>query len=126
MWKAIPGYPGYEASDSGQIRSTARVIARRPSLHRPNLLTRALRERILKPVLKSDGHVQVGVGGGRVQLAHRLVLLAFVGPCPAGHEAMHLSGVPDDNRLSNLRWGTKSDNIKQAWADGAYDGTRRP
>jgi len=34
----------------------------------------------------------------------RLVLAAFVGPCPAGHRAAHLDGNPLNNRLANLAW----------------------
>lgn len=43
-------------------------------------------------------------------LVHRLVLETFVGPCPVGMETRHLNRVRHDNRLSNLRWGTKGDN----------------
>jgi DNA-binding transcriptional regulator YiaG len=43
---------------------------------------------------------------------HRLVMLAFVGPCPAGHEVRHINGDPSDNRLVNLRYGTRSENQK--------------
>lgn len=40
-------------------------------------------------------------------MVHRLVLEAFVGPAPLGHEACHgISGV-SDNSLGNLRWDTK-------------------
>lgn len=41
---------------------------------------------------------------------HRLVLEAFVGPCPPGMEACHWNGIPGDNRLHNLRWDTPSAN----------------
>ena len=37
-------------------------------------------------------------------LIHRLVLEAFVGPCPHGCEADHINCDPHDNRLENLRW----------------------
>jgi hypothetical protein len=43
---------------------------------------------------------------------HRLVLEAFVGPCPAGMEACHNNGVRTDNRLENLRWDTRSANCR--------------
>lgn len=41
---------------------------------------------------------------------HRLVLELFVGPCPEGMETCHWDGNPANNRLENLRWGTKKDN----------------
>jgi hypothetical protein len=51
---------------------------------------------------------------GNIQtfLTHRLVLLAFVGPCPDGHEACHNNNKRCDNRLKNLRWDTPSNNQK--------------
>ena len=41
---------------------------------------------------------------------HRLVLEAFVGPCPAGLECRHLDTDPLNNRLENLVWGTREEN----------------
>lgn len=41
---------------------------------------------------------------------HRLVLLAFVGPCPDGMECCHADGNPANNQLSNLRWDTPKEN----------------
>jgi hypothetical protein len=46
---------------------------------------------------------------------HRLVLEAFVGPCPPDMECLHGDDVPDNNVLTNLRWGTKSENAQEAW-----------
>ena len=41
----------------------------------------------------------------------RLVLTAFVGPPPTDkHEAAHWDGNPDNNKLSNLRWATGTEN----------------
>lgn len=37
---------------------------------------------------------------------HRIVLEAFVGPCPAGMECSHKDGNPANNRLENLEWAT--------------------
>ena len=50
-------------------------------------------------------------GKSKTFLVHRLVLIAFVGPCPEGMEACHY---PDqnylNNRLENLMWGTDKEN----------------
>lgn len=45
-------------------------------------------------------------------LVHRLVLLAFIGPCPQGMECRHLDGNKDNNNLDNLRWGTCDENVQ--------------
>lgn len=43
-------------------------------------------------------------------LIHRLVLLAFIGPCPESMEACHNDGNRDNNQLRNLRWDTHKNN----------------
>ena len=41
---------------------------------------------------------------------HRLVLEAFIGPCPEGHEACHNDGNRKNNCLANLRWDSRLGN----------------
>lgn len=52
---------------------------------------------------------------------HRLVLEAFVGPCPEGMEACHY---PDNdrtnNRLENLRWDTHEKNAEDGCKLGTF------
>ena len=43
---------------------------------------------------------------------HRIVLEAFVGPCPEGLEGAHLDGNPRNNRVDNLSWATKKENMR--------------
>jgi hypothetical protein len=55
-------------------------------------------------------------------MVHRLVLLAFVGPCPEGMEARHFpDGDKSNNRVGNLSWGTRVENM----ADKIVQGTSR-
>ena len=44
------------------------------------------------------------------RLVHRLVLEAFVGPCPTGMECRHLDGNSENNSVENLAWGTHAEN----------------
>lgn len=54
---------------------------------------------------------------------HKLVLLAFVGPCPKGMQACHFPDRdPGNNALSNLRW----DYPKANHADAVIHGTKGP
>lgn len=65
------------------------------------------------PSAIGDGYlgVYLGMNGKRKSYyVHRLVLEAFVGPCPAGLEGCHNNGDRKDNRLGNLRWDTKKSN----------------
>ena len=45
-------------------------------------------------------------------------MLTFVGPPPAGMEVLHINGVPTDNQLSNLRYGTRTENILDVYRQG--------
>jgi hypothetical protein len=69
--------------------------------------------RILKDGPSPSGHRMVCLcreGTSRSRLVHHLVMEAFVGTRPEGMECRHLNGVPHDNRLSNLKWGTPKEN----------------
>ena len=54
--------------------------------------------------------LRTGYNCGYPFLVHRLVLEAFVGPCPIGMQACHNNGIRDDVSLKNLRWDTIKNN----------------
>ena len=63
----------------------------------------------------------ISCNGKRFQKkVHRLVLLAFVGPCPDGMQTCHQDGDRANNSLKNLRWGTGSDNMADAKRHGTF------
>lgn len=69
----------------------------------------------------SDGYrlLTLCAGGKRTNRpVHQLVVLAFIGPRPEGMEVRHLNGIRSDNRLENLMYGTKKENM----ADRALHG----
>lgn len=106
-FSSIPGFQDYMVSSAGYVWS----------FRRGNKWKR------LRGRTDSYGYLQVDLRRGRgaeVFLVHRLVLEAFVGPCPFGMECCHKNGVRNDNRLSNLRWGTPSSNVQ----DSIRHGTR--
>jgi hypothetical protein len=107
-WKPLPAcYPaGYEVSDRGRIRS----------FRSRDGLPRVLRMRTHK-----WGYVVINLGSDderKVYRVHRLVLEAFVGPCPEGQECRHLDGDKTNNRLDNLRWDTHGENILDRFRHG--------
>lgn len=77
---------------------------------------RAAEPRYLSGYPQRYGHVLVTLRtpeGKQVQRhIHTLVLEAFVGPCPEGLECRHLDGDAGNNRLTNLRWGSRMENQK--------------
>lgn len=110
IWKSIPGHPGYEVSDQGHVRSVDRfqdVVVNGKVQHRH------YRGRNLKPAAYcKTGHLSLPLGRKTHGIpVHRLVLLAFEGPCPEGKEVLHKNDVSTDNRLENLRYGTRTENI---------------
>lgn len=109
IWRKIPGHSGYEVSDLGRVRSVNRIL-RVDASPRAGAHERFYHGKILRPG-SSQGYPSVVLGKGRPgTLVHRLVLLAFVGPCPEGQEALHRNGDRSDARLSNLRYDTRSAN----------------
>lgn len=110
-YREIKGFPGYRVGSDGSVWTNRSLGPGRPS---PGW-------RRLKEGRRSNGYVHVSLAqqgvkrrtpGDRVcRTIHRLVLEAFVGPCPSNMCAAHFNGVRDDNRLSNLSWKTQADNL---------------
>lgn len=124
IWKPIPGYEGYyEVSDHGQVRGVTRKVLRSDGLKT------TVPGRILAHSVKPrTGHRYVRLmmnGEGKVKSVHRLVLEAFVGPCPEGMVACHFDDDPDNNHVSNLRWATISDNVMDMVRNGNHNYARR-
>ena len=121
IWKPVP-LPGY--SEQYAISSLGRVKRITKAARGPAQSGDLVRVRIMK-----SGHHQVSLSH-RAQsvypLVHRLVLAAFVGPCPEGQECCHNDGNPSNNRLDNLRWDTRLNNVGDAFEHGTFAlGSRR-
>src|SRR5262245_35009916 len=123
-WRPIPGFEGsYSVSDQGQVRSENRRIVDRNG--------RAMRyhgQILAVGVRNADGRRTVSLGRNRTRMVYHLVLEAFIGPCPKGMEARHLDDDTSNDRLSNLAWGTSSQNkqdiIRNTGRDHCTNGHR--
>ena len=119
-WKDIPGYEGkYQASDMGRIRSLDQKV--RGVCHFTGKeFYRNVKGRVLRPgQFCKSGHVSVILGRGTPgRPVHQLVMLTFVGAPPDGMEVLHNNGDPTDNRLENLRYGTRTENILDVYRQG--------
>jgi len=103
-FREIKGYPAYRASSDGHVWSNLSGSWQK-----------------LKPGWTLNGRLFVYLYPGRKKFQlHRLILEAFVGPCPKGMECRHFPDKnPHNNAVSNLQWGTK----KQNQQDRVFHGT---
>ena len=103
----------------GRIKSLKRKV-RSVNYYSGREFYRTISEHILKPgrYCKS-GHVSVVLGHGEKGIpVHQLIMKTFVGEKPEGMEVLHKNGNPKDNRLENLRYGTRTENILDVFYQG--------
>lgn len=105
QWLPVVGFQGfYEVSSTGLVRSLPRTYTK---------------GRVLRPASLKYGHLHVDLwanGVGKTMFVHSMVAEAFLGPCPPGLQVRHLDGNARNNAVTNLAYGTASEN--------AYDRTR--
>lgn len=120
-WRAVPGWETfYEISNFGNLRSLRHrgKPRKKPWPRKPSKSVRPTGTYLIATLLNSDRILRTGI--------HRLVLMAFVGPCPDGMEGRHLDGNPSNNRVENLAWGTKKENCADREGHGrTYRGERQ-
>lgn len=110
QWRPVVGWEGlYEVSSEGRVRS----------------FRRGANGRVLRPGIASHGYPTVALGRGNTQSVHVLVAAALLGPCPEGQEVRHRDGKRTNPRATNLRYGTRSDNINDAVRSGSWFSKRR-
>ena len=107
-YRRLDSHPGYWAGDDGTIWS--QYI-----------------KRFLRPSCDSNGYACVSLQEGKIHKkyrVHRLVLMAFCGPCPENCEGCHANDIKIDNRFENLRWGTSRDNKRDALKKGLWNAAK--
>ncbi len=99
-WRLVPGFLGYQVSNSGQVRSIVNGTWKQ-----------------LKPTLTSYGYHRVSLvmctGKKKHMQVHRIVALAFIGP-DNGLVVNHKNGIKTDNCVSNLEWVSRKRNVQHA------------
>ena len=102
IWKDIPNYEGmYQVSNLGRVKSLKFGKER-------ILKGSSAREYRLISLCKDQST--------KLRYVHRIVMLAFVGKSDL--EVNHKNGIKTDNRLENLEYCTRSENIKHAFDTG--------
>lgn len=126
-WRPVVGYESlYEVSDDGRVHSLdRRVHAHKVAGPQWYLGSRLIRGQELKvaPRPGGTGYPQVTLSkeGQQTQYSvHVLMLEAFVGPRPPGTFALHRDDSYTKNVLSNLYWGTPSENNRDCVRNGNH------
>ena len=95
-WSQVADWSGYKVSSIGQVYSLKS-------------------NKILKPMTAKSGHLYVylydGSGFSKKVYIHQIVLRSFGFYSKENEECRHLNGNPKDNRLENLQWGTRQENV---------------
>lgn len=99
-WCPLPADARYEISSLGRVRTFIAAQGR-------SLSTEPC---VMRQVAMKHGYLTVSLAVGTKRV-HRLVLEAFVGPCPPGHEGAHLDGDKANNTLANLAWVSHVENV---------------
>lgn len=115
IYKDIPDYEGlYKVSNFGNVFSYG-------GERKFGKITYTFPAKELKPTL-SRGYQVVNLSkNSKIKRfgIHKLVLLAFIGQKPfKDAETRHLDGNPSNNKLDNLTYGTKSENMQDAVKHG--------
>ena len=104
-WRPVADLPAYEVSNHGQVR---RRVAK----------GRWRAGHMLRPAQADSGHLYVILTGEdrpRKYFVHRLVAAAFIGPAPfEGAMVLHHDDDPTHNHPSNLYWGDRNQNFRDA------------
>lgn len=111
VYKPIPGYPGYEVSNLGNVRSLDRVVVRgNKPLH--------VRGTKIIPCADYKGYLRLRLqfAGKRYTLrVHRAVAMAFL-PNPNNlPQVNHKDGNKKNNCVENLEWCSNAENQRHSY-----------
>ena len=105
--KKIPGLENYYATKDGEIWSSKRGKLKKMSIKTKN------KKGYLHVILRKNGK-------SITKTLHTLILTTFSGIRPEGLQCRHLDGNKLNNNLSNLVWGTASENQQDAVKHGTH------
>lgn len=119
VWKNIDNFEGYQVSNFGRVRTHNKITF--TNIHGK----RHWKDRVLKPrISKKDKCSRVELwkdGKHKTLLVHRLVANAFLKENNIANLTVnHKDGNRLNNRLDNLEWLTRGENIRHGFNTGLY------
>lgn len=126
-WKDIEGFPGYQVSDEGRVRTFWRRKHYPTGYGSYNHISDT--PKIMSESDDGNGYMKVMLyskndGKRYCKKVHRLVAEAFIPNENPDYTVDHIKSGKigkRDNSVSNLRWISRSDNIRKAYTDGVCD-----
>ena len=111
IWKDIKGYEGlYQVSNLGRVKSL------------PKVDSKYCKEKLLKShTNKITGYSQIILCKDAKRhccYIHRLVAETFIANPNNKLEVNHISGIKEDNRVENLEWSTRQENVVHSYKKG--------
>jgi len=114
VWYPIKGFPNYEVSTLGRVRSFYKKVQGRWHLTKTPYIMKASGKRYKCVCIRSDTKEK------KVVYIHHLVMNTFIGICPEGLQRNHKDGNKDNNRLTNLEYITQLENIRHSVSIGLH------
>lgn len=120
QWLPVVGLEAiYEVSDHGRVRSLDRIIEYVDGRSGNVCLSRR-NGRVLRPYTAPTGYQHVNLNHNGSRTVHSLVAEAFIGPRPDDMETRHINGHASDCRVTNLVYGTRSENSEDSKRHGTH------
>ena len=119
------GFPGYRVGNDGSVWTRLTNQGMKKGLRRLGRKWRRMSNRYTRGDYCSVRLHWQGVH--KIFMVHILVITAFQGPAPRkGMIVRHLNDVPKDNRNSNLKWGSRTENGIDAIRNGSKTAKLNP
>jgi hypothetical protein len=114
IWKPIKSLKGYSVSSIGRVRRNSFEVLQN---NQHGFFKRILKERILKNSIDKYGYHRITIRR-KGYFVHRLVAQAFLSNPKSKKEVNHKNGIKTDNRIDNLEWCTRKENMRHALVNG--------
>jgi hypothetical protein len=101
IWKEA-SVRGYYVSNLGRIKGRSGKIMKLQKKERD----------------KENSYLHIGTTNGKILQIHREVALAFIPNPENKSDVNHINGDKSDNRVENLEWNTRKENMQHAFKTG--------